>query len=890
MMIYGEFKDYNNDVVRVEIENLSSSDADVEIGSDGILFSGSPIQIQTEIDNTFEHIIRKSATINLVTKGYVGDYFFADNARSVTVRITRNSDVLFDGYLEPNTFSQGYSLPLEEFTLNCTDFLSTLQYIRYGEGTIDTYDALKSEASNKSFMSILTEIFGTERKIWYDLSKAKDAQSDASTVFADLGINENYIYGEDFDDLMTQQDVLEEMMRYLNLHIVQHGEDFFMFDWDTIRNERDSWVEIFSGETKTEPVQHITLRTDHHADNATNISIADVYNQIQVTCDLNSEETVIESPLDDDALDSYYSAKTHYMTEFISGDRSEFLKLVRGEETSNNTNRVIEWYFQPMYNSNWKLHNAGGDDTDLVLFDSQGEAIDAWRLPYFAKSNQISPFLFRFGSVEKNTNLDNSPISSITMKDYLYISVNGNADNTESGASPTEETIHGRSPIIEFTGSNGGGVYSPNDDETTNYLVFSGKMTLQPIQWESDHYQNCVDGVPSLDPFTKSTTMGSPHFFPYEVPVDGGEKFYTRKFYRNTYPRQTNDVVLEGVNLMPPVANMSFKFEGDKYGSSDFKYQYSANGDGTDKLLKLPILECELIIGDKRLVEYDMDELGGSKFIWTDRESGVTETYVDTDGTTKTYLKQTFSLGVNPKIDDIILGKEFDIQNTIDYRMNIDAEGMAIPIKKSDGLSGAVTFRILGPVNLVWNDITRRHPSFWRHTKWYDTNKIILCHLENIILTDFTAKIYTDGGGYSSLNSDDKDLIYLSNETQRYINRKDDITFRFITQLTSKECKEKGISPSICINAVIGMEEKAPINSIYNAATNETAKAEEHYVDEYYREYSRPRIMMETRLHSDLGTDFRNIFNSTPLGKSFHVQSIDSDVREATDTITLKEI
>lgn len=48
--------------------------------------------------------------------------------------------------------------------------------------------------------------------------------------------------------------------------------------------------------------------------------------------------------------------------------------------------------------------------------------------------------------------------------------------------------------------------------------------------------------------------------------------------------------------------------------------------------------------------------------------------------------------------------------------MNLDAKGTAIPIKKSDALSGAVVFRILGPVNLTWNDITRRHPSFWRHT------------------------------------------------------------------------------------------------------------------------------------------------------------------------------
>lgn len=142
---------------------------------------------------------------------------------------------------------------------------------------------------------------------------------------------------------------------------------------------------------------------------------------------------------------------------------------------------------------------------------------------------------------------------------------------------------------------------------------------------------------------------------------------------------------------------MQFWFPGDDYGSSDFIYNWTGWGDGTDKYSKLPIIECELIIGNKRLVEYDMDEYGNSKFQWCPVNGGIETTYVDTDGQTKTYLKQTFSLGVNPKIGDKILCTQFKLQNTVDYRFNIDAEGTAIPIKKSDNLSGAVMFRILGP-------------------------------------------------------------------------------------------------------------------------------------------------------------------------------------------------
>lgn len=890
MIAHGTFKDFNNDTIEVTINNSNSGEGQVEIGENGLFFTGNPIEIVTNIDDTFEHIIKKSAQINLLSKNYVGDYFFADNARTVSVQISRNNEIIFSGYLEPNTFSQGYSLPLEEFTLNCTDYLSTLQYLNYNNATINNYNALKSTASNKSFYNILQELFGGQ-SIWYDKSKAKSPGRE-TTLFQDLGVNENYIYGEDFDDLMTQEELLNEMLQYLNLHIIQEGTEFYVFDWNTIKNERSEWVNIFTSATQALPVNHITMLSDHHADNSTNITIADVYNQIQVKCELENEETVIESPLDNDRLESYYIGRTHYMSEIISEDQNAFFDLVDGNPNSNSTNKLIEWYVQPMYNNNWVLYNKNGVADDLVSYDTNGEAINAYSLPLYAKKNQLTPLLLRFGSVENNStnNQDNAPVSSVTMKDYLVISINGNADNTENGASPTDATIQNSQPLVEFIGSNGGGVFSPSDEETTNYIVFSGKITLQPIQWESDHYNNVLTRTPSDDPFTDSF-INNDYYRTYvvaKVPVDGANKYYTRKFYKNTNTRQTNDVVLNDINLQPPVKSMQFRFNGDKYGSSDFKYNYSAVGDGSDKMSKMPILECELIIGNKRLVEYDMDEYGNSKFAWTDINSGINETYVDENGVTQTYLKQTFSIGINPKIDDVILGTEFEIQNTIDYRMNVDAEGMAIPIKMSDGLSGAVIFRILGPVNLTWNDITRRHPSFWRSTKWYDSNKIILCHLENIILSDFTAKIYTDGGGITVSN--DKDLIYLSNENMKYYNKKDDITFKFVTQLTSKESSEKGVSQSVCLNAIIDMTTNTPITSLYNKTTNETAKAEEHYVDQYYREYSSPKILMETTLHDNKDINFRNIFLSGALNKTMYVQSINHDVREATATITLKEI
>ena len=193
----------------------------------------------------------------------------------------------------------------------------------------------------------------------------------------------------------------------------------------------------------------------------------------------------------------------------------------------------------------------------------------------------------------------------------------------------------------------------------------------------------------------------------------------------------------------------------------------------------------------KRLIEKDIDIYGNSTFEWVNVGQEPYEEYVDVDGTTKTHQLKTFSLGFNPKIDDYIIGDEFDLQNTIDYTMNVDAEGTAIPIKKSDAISGAVIFRILGPINCLWNVITRRHPTWFRHTKWYDSSRFILAHTENIIIKDFECKIYSNNGMNESF--EDNDLIYISDETDRFVNKKDDIEFKFITQLSATECVEKGL-------------------------------------------------------------------------------------------------
>lgn len=830
MYIHGDFRDVNNVLYSVHILSDNDKTKELTIGDKGLFFSGSPISIETDIDDTFQTIIRRSATINLVTSDYIGDKLFANNSRNIKVNIYKEDLCIYAGFVEPNTFSQPFANGLEEFTINTTDALTTLQYYNYGDVTLKTYLKAKKDAKVKTFQDMLDQMLGdildidivngTGGVIYYDLSKGI-TKGKESTIFNDCSMSELYLLGDEADDVWTNEEVLEQMLQYLNLHIIQDGLDYYIFDWNSIKNRRTNWQNMTLRAVTLQNPSVIEMTSEMHSSNDTNLSVADVYNQVSVKCKLEDQEDVIKSPMDSDSLSSLYNGKQKYMTEYISegeGVRANnaFFDMIHDRATTYDGCRTVDWYLQAMYNRNWNFITPNGDITDLCEFGNN-MYINQWKLPKYLKDNQLVPSLFRMGSVEKKPNTtDNSPTSKIDMSSYLFISINGNGDDTETNHSPSDQTLQNRSGMIEYIGNSSGGVFSPTDDVTTNYLVFSGKLCLMPIQKETDKFSTLLN-------YDKGS------YWHKTVPSDnnGDGRYYTRKWYNQTSPSDEATSYIEGALSLHP-------WTKDK-ANHQLQYNYTSKGDSTDKFSKLPVLECELIIGNKRLIETNIDIYGNSTFKWV--EIGK-EPIIDGDKIT------TFSLGINPKIGDKIIGDEFSIQNNISYTMNLETEGTAIPITKDDALSGAVVFRILGPINLTWNDITRRHKTWFRHTKWYNNTKFVLSHLENIIIKDFECKVYSDQAGNDS--DEDNDLIYMSNETDKFVNKKDDTEFKFITQLSSAECVQKGIKNSINLNAVINTNTRTPLESIYNATTNETAKPEEHYINQYYLAYSKPKLIMET--------------------------------------------
>ena len=897
MYIHGSFLSQQSDTITVHIVTGNDRTQTIEIGTEkaDVYFSEDPAEIENEVNDTFDVLLRNSAKIRLLCGNLIKD-LFSTSCRDAVVNIYKNDTCIFAGFIEPQTLSQPYNDRWDELELNCIDALSALQYSKYKNvGALGViYAFVKAEAAQRSFYDIATEILkgvtegldilGNQNiKFWYDGSKAVDAQTaNRYQVFKQLSISDLLFMGDDESDVWQQDEVLEELLRYLNLHIVQDGFNFYIFSWESVKATPDKiiWHDIVANSTKTTAQQAVTIALANVADCDTTISIGDVYNQLLLTAKVEDIESVIESPLDDDLLVSPYINKQKYLTEYSSDGEGKtaynaFYAMTHNQKTTYGAGAITDWYVQVMRNKQWTFPMKGNTDIDIVdYFGSEGtnqHALPDWL------GQAPGAAIVALGSVKMNTaNDDNSPTSKVNMTNYLAVSVNGNGiDNDENKTYPSVADIQKNIPYAVYTGNKAGGVFSPSDDKTTNYIVLSGKVILNPIMRQTNTYTKLHNkewhgglpiGLKENEIYVWHQTVPSRN--------NGDGRYYTRQYWQAETPDKE-------VSWHEGADSGFYPYTGE--GPEEYEFKYSAVGDSTDTISKVAVLACMLVIGDKCVVETGTDGQT-TDFVWQKYKER-SECQSDDE-----YYQQCFTIGFDPKIGDKLVGTEFSIQNNIDYKMGIDAEGIAIPITKGDKISGQVRFMILGPVNATWDVITRRHPTFFRHTKWSSSSVPLLAHVSSILIKSFEVKVYSDNGLISNGN-DDNDIIYMSDTKETFVNKKDDLEFKINSALTATECAQLGVSNTVKLSTPLNISTGDGVLEVYDRNGNVKAKPEQIYVDSYYTEYHRPRIVMEQKLRDiDNVVSLFNHYRHEALNKEFFVQGIGRNLIEGRADLTLKEI
>lgn len=882
MYLHGHF--YNQKEERIEVHILTGGDRIKEtvIGEKNgeLSFTDDPVELTSQVNDTFDHLLCQQATVRLLARNFVPDFFCA-SCRDAVVNIYREGKCLFAGFIEPQSYSQGYNEEFDEIELSCIDALTALQYAKYRDvGSLGVlYNVVKAEAEQRTFLAMLKEILGgvtaeldivggNAMRYLYDGSKAvDDLAGNRYAIFGQLTVSELLFMGDEEDDVWQQDEVLEEILKYLNLHIVQDGLTFYLFSWESVKgDERIYWRDLLTGASVTTARQTTDIVTGLVTDTDTTISVGEVYNKIMLTAKVESMESVIESPLDNDLLKSPFSNKQKYMTEYSSDGEgtkaiNAFDAMTHGQETSYSGGCVTDWYVQMMNNSQWLFPKSGSGN---LMEEYCSEGRNQHLLPNFLAKNQGAAIM-ALGKVEKKTDgKDNSPTSKVEMTNYLVVSVNGNCDDKEATTYPNANSLKADIPRAVYNGSMTGGVFSPTDEGTTNYIVLSGKLVLNPVMKLTDtyaqiHYSSMIYAwwhktVPSRN--------------------NGDGRYYTQQWWATETPNvgTTWDIITD--HGFVPFTDT---------GPQLYEFKYSAIGDGSDHISKVGVLACMLIIGDKCVVEK------GTEGQVTDFEWRKYKTLEECSSEDE-YYQQCFTIGFDPKIGDKIVGTKFDLQNNVNYELGIDAEGIAIPIKKADKVSGRVKFMILGPVNALWDVVTRRHKTWFRHTKWNSTTIPLLAHVSSIMVEQFEVKIYSDNGLVN--NTGDNDLVYMSDTKESFVNVKDDLEMKINSALTAAECQALDVTDSVKMSTPLNTLTGEGLLAVYDYSRGVSAKPEQLYVDNYYKEWHAPRVVMTQKL-TDTDGGIVSLFahyRHPIMDKTFFVQGISRNLEEGYAEMTLKEI
>ena len=891
MYLHGHF--YNQREERIEVHILTGGDRTKEtvIGEKNgeLSFTDDPVELTSQVNDTFDHLLCQQATVRLLARNFVPDFFCA-SCRDAVVNIYREGECLFAGFIEPQSYSQGYNEEFDEIELSCIDALTALQYAKYRDvGSLGVlYNVVKAEAEQRTFLAMLKEILGgvtaeldivggNAMRYLYDGSKAvDDLAGNRYSIFGQLTVSELLFLGDEEDDVWQQDEVLEEILKYLNLHIVQDGFTFYLFSWESVKgDERIYWRDLLTGASVTTARQTTDIVTGLVTDTDTTISVGEVYNKIMLTAKVESMESVIESPLDNDLLKSPFSNKQKYMTEYSSdGEGSKainaFDAMTHGQETSYSGGCVTDWYVQMMNNSQWLFPKSGSGN---LMEEYCSEGRNQHILPNWLAKNQGAAIM-ALGKVEKKTDgKDNSPTSKVEMTNYLVVSVNGNCDDKEATTYPNTNSLKAGIPRAVYNGSMTGGVFSPTDEGTTNYIVLSGKLVLNPVMALTDTYKAIYnyDGGKWGNLFT-----GIGKWSGVTVPSrnNGDGRYYTQQWWKAALPNETVAWDMETAHGFVPFTDT---------GPQLYEFKYSAIGDGSDHISKVGMLACMLIIGDKCVVEK------GTEGQVTDFEWQKYKTLEECSNEDE-YYQQCFTIGFDPKIGDKIVGTKFDLQNNVNYELGIDAEGIAIPIKKADKVSGRVKFMILGPVNALWDVVTRRHKTWFRHTKWNSTTIPLLAHVSSIMVEQFEVKIYSDNGLVN--NTGDNDLVYMSDTKESFVNVKDDIEMKINSALTAAECQALDVTDSVKMSTPLNTLTGEGLLAVYDYSRGMSAKPEQLYVDYYYKEWHAPRVVMTQKL-TDTDGGIVSLFahyRHPMMDKTFFVQGISRNLEEGYAEMTLKEI
>lgn len=355
MRYIGEFSDYNNTLYQVEINTNNGT------GTTSITLGGTPFveEMGGSTDDLFKPVRYSTASINIVSDKYLFDIY--SNKNDINVKVTSNGITKWIGIVEPLIFNMGYNTEVEEITIECIDYLTALEHIKFDDLTLITNRPMMS------FIELYRFIIGNYTRynyLYYPNIFSKnllDQKISVSNFIDEKCYIENGVVNR-IDKNWTLKDIIEEMNKYMGLTLVAYGENLYLIPYLSLQ-KTISWqrytINSTAGPTSAGNLDHKIGVSNLY--DGSDLSLLPIYNQFSVKVNANKIE--------------------HILPEFL---KNEKLVNITSESYCQNPTGILEDRYEQMdADDNLTISSEGSIYGDFQFFKSTDRNVKAYEYMYF---------------------------------------------------------------------------------------------------------------------------------------------------------------------------------------------------------------------------------------------------------------------------------------------------------------------------------------------------------------------------------------------------------------------------------------------------------------------------------------------------------------------------
>lgn len=314
-----------------------------EDNSEELLPEGTPLEITYDMSSdVFKPIRYSGASLKLLLQNPKFDVYQGEITR-IKVDVFKNNEIFWSGFITPCIYSQPYSRVVDEVSLEAIDRLSALQYMQFGNGkTIETtYNVIKY---------ILGLV--NDDKFFDKIYVQKKLSINGSTDLLNTIYLQQMNFYDEEDEALKCDEIMEYIMAYLGLTMVQWKNDLYCVDMTDVYNNSAMTFNVYtlsSSTPTTETIQFPTYILNSGVtcgEDTCEIELDEVYNKVTVVDNLLEYSDLIKNITD--------TGITQYLVKYPNNVDGDISRLTIKDSTYEENARDTEYI---CYNAFYKLQS-----------------------------------------------------------------------------------------------------------------------------------------------------------------------------------------------------------------------------------------------------------------------------------------------------------------------------------------------------------------------------------------------------------------------------------------------------------------------------------------------------------------------------------------------------